>query len=394
MFTKKSLQSNKPGAVIIEGHVQGLANTRSLGEAGIPIIVVDTTNCIARYSKYCSKYLRCPEYNTDRFANFLIDIALKENIKKWLLIPSNDHAVYTIAKHKERLEQYYKSITPGLDIINNIYDKFNLISIAINNNIPVPVTYNIKSLDDNNIESIHYPVITKGRNGLSFYKNIGKKALVAHNQNELYEQLNFITERYTLNSAFIQELIPFDGKNNTISFTAFCIDGDVQTFWMGEKLREHPLRFGTATFARSVYIEECYKHAVPLIKALKYTGVCEIEFLMDPRDKKYKLIEVNARTWLWVGLARRCGIDYPLMIYNYVNGYEFEFPRQYALNLKWRNLFTDTIYGITGILNGKYNLKDYYDSLKGDVMDAVWMRSDPKPMLAMTQMLISLSINR
>ena len=31
----------KKGAVIIEGHVQGLSNTRSLGEAGIPVIVAN-----------------------------------------------------------------------------------------------------------------------------------------------------------------------------------------------------------------------------------------------------------------------------------------------------------------------------------------------------------------
>ncbi len=29
---------------------------------------------------------------------------------------------------------------------------------------------------------------------------------------------------------------------------------------------------------------------------------------------KYKLIEINARTWLWVGLAKACGIDYANII--------------------------------------------------------------------------------
>ncbi len=47
---------SKPGAIIIEGHVQGLSNVRSLGEAGIPVFVIDhmiaspTTQGIARNS--------------------------------------------------------------------------------------------------------------------------------------------------------------------------------------------------------------------------------------------------------------------------------------------------------------------------------------------------------
>ena len=45
----------RPVDVVIEGYVQGLANTRALGEEGISVIVVDTNNCITKYSKYCLK---------------------------------------------------------------------------------------------------------------------------------------------------------------------------------------------------------------------------------------------------------------------------------------------------------------------------------------------------
>jgi D-aspartate ligase len=83
--------SNTSGAIIIEGHVQGLSNTRSLGEAGIPVFVVDKVNCLARYSRYCRKFFRCPDFIEDAFADFLIDLAEKENLKDWVLIPSNDH---------------------------------------------------------------------------------------------------------------------------------------------------------------------------------------------------------------------------------------------------------------------------------------------------------------
>src|SRR6056297_2604002 len=170
---------NKPGAVIIEGHVQGLSNTRSLGEMGVPVYVVDKTNCIARYSKYCMKFFRCPDFIRDEFSDFLIDLAKKENIRDWVLIPSNDHAVYTISKHKEKLEKYYKVITPELDIIDLIYDKTKLINKGSEQSIPVPNTLTFDSVDEALASVKEFPVLIKGRNGLSFYKNIGKKAFVA-----------------------------------------------------------------------------------------------------------------------------------------------------------------------------------------------------------------------
>ncbi len=73
----------KKGAMLFEGHVQGLSNTRSLGEAGIPVFVVDTDNCIARYSKYCKKFFRCPEFIKNEFADFLIKLA-KDQKHLWL----------------------------------------------------------------------------------------------------------------------------------------------------------------------------------------------------------------------------------------------------------------------------------------------------------------------
>ena len=45
------------GAIVLEGHVQGLSNTRSLGELGIPIYVLDVVHCLAQHSKYCTKHL-------------------------------------------------------------------------------------------------------------------------------------------------------------------------------------------------------------------------------------------------------------------------------------------------------------------------------------------------
>jgi len=370
---------NKRGAIIIEGHVQGLSNARSLGEAGIPVFVVDKTNCIARYSKYCSKFFRCPDFEKDEFATFLVELAQKENIQDWVLIPSNDHAVYTISKHKAQLEKYYKVITPSLDIIESIYDKSKLLHIAQRCGVAIPQTQYFTSANDS-IGNITFPVLTKGRFGLSFYQTLGKKAFLASNKTELQSQFELIRSKYDISKTFTQELIPFDGTNKTVSFTAFCVNGEVKTHWAGVKLREHPIQFGTATFAKSIYCEECLEQSISLLRELNYTGVCEVEYLKDPRDGKYKLIEINARTWLWVGLAKACGVDYAKIIYDYVNNSSIDYPSNYIADKAWINPITDTVFSLLGMLKRLVNPRDYLQSIfRQSKVNALFSKGDLKP---------------
>ena len=105
-------KTKRTGAIIIEGHVQGLSLTRTLGEKGIPVYVVDKRNCVARYSKYSNKFFISPDFQEDTFADFLIKLAKDEKISGWILLPSNDHAVITLSRNKQRLEEYYKMLVP------------------------------------------------------------------------------------------------------------------------------------------------------------------------------------------------------------------------------------------------------------------------------------------
>ena len=370
--------NHKPGAIIIEGHVQGLSNTRALGETGIPVIVVDKNNCVARYSKYCKAFHRCPAFESDKLADFLLELAERENLKDWVLIPSNDHAVYTLSRNKERLEKVYKVITPGLEIIHNIYDKSRLLAIAQRVNVSTPKTFYADNTAPKQT-GLTFPVLTKGRQGLDFYRATGKKAFLANDHQELLKQLESIAKVFPVHQTFTQELLPFDGTNKTISFTAFCDRGDIKTHWIGEKLREHPIRFGTATCARSISCDELFAPAQRLLQELNYTGVCEVEFLKDPRDGEYKLIEINARTWLWVGLAKACGVDFAKLIYQYFHDQNSEYPVNYETNYTWLNWFTDIPFSLIAILKSSLTSKAYLKSLKGKKVDAIWSKSDKKP---------------
>ncbi|MGV9206200.1 MAG: hypothetical protein ACOC44_19520, partial [Promethearchaeia archaeon] len=177
-----------------------------------------------------------------------------------------------------------------------------------------------------------------------------------------------------------QELIPFNGQNKTISFTAFCDKGEIKAHWTGVKLREHPIQFGTATFTKSTYVEACKQHSEKLLKALNYTGVCEVEYIKDPVSGEYKLIEINPRTWLWVGLAKACGVDYAKMIYDYVNRKELEQPKADDVIRYWINPFTDMAFSLLSILKGKLSFLNYLKTLTyKNKVSALFEKKDNKP---------------
>ena len=387
------MEKDKPGAIIIEGHVQGLSNTRALGEIGVPVVVIDKYSCIARYSKYCTAFYQCPDFQSEEFIDFLINLAEKKNLKGWSLIPSNDHIVFNLSQNLERIQKYFKTLAPAPDQLINIYNKQKLLETAKIITVPYPKTFypDASELIDFNLK---FPVIVKGKYGLTFYKIFGRKAYFAKNTKQLQSQLELIDNKGDLNSVFIQEIIPDAGNNKTISYTAFCVEGDVKTYWVGQKLREHPWTFGTATFTESIHNEKVKDYSEKLIKKLNYSGVCEVEFLYHPKEKKYMLIEINPRTWLWVGLAKCNGINFAYYMYNYLNDIETDYPDSYEAGLKWRNYWTDSVYTLLAIFKGKIGLGDYRKSLKGPIVSAVKSKDDPKPFKAMTRMLFTLATRR
>ena len=161
---------------------------------------------------------------TDALADFLIRLAADQRIKDWLLLPSNDHAVLTLSRNKKRLEKYFKVITPDLGIIENIYDKSRLLRIAEKTGVAVPDTFYASNTDADGF-SLLFPVLTRGRFGLDFYKATGRKAFLANDFEELRSQLSFVDKFFSVQKTLTQELIPDDGQIKPYRLPHFALAG-------------------------------------------------------------------------------------------------------------------------------------------------------------------------
>ena len=153
--------------------------------------------------------------------------------------------------------------------------------------------------------------------------------------------------------------------------------------------------FGNAsTFVESVYVPELVDLGTRLLKAIDYYGLSEVEFKRDVRDGEFKLLEMNARTWLWHSLAIRCGVDFPYLLYNDLIGNEVVPRTHFRENVKFIHIYTDFVVVIKEIMRANMTLGDCIKSLNGEKEFAVFSWDDPMPFIAESLMLPYLWIVR
>lgn len=390
----KELKST--GIIIIGGHVMALGIARSLGKLGIPVyLVYDKSLCVTRFSRYVKKFIKAPKGTTsylidhekeDEFLKFFMN--LEDNLTGHILVPTNDAVVHILSKHKKTLERRYKVSVPELNIVNFAYNKRLTYAIAKENNIPVPYTIypeNLKEMSELSPD-ISFPVIIKGTIGHRFFKKIGVAAIKANSQRELIQAYIKCSSIIDPQEIMIQEVIP-GSSNQVYSFCSFFRDKKLIGLWTGRKIREHPSSFGVATVAESIYIPELVELGLALLKAMDYYGISEIEFKKDPRDGKFKLIEMNPRIWLWVSLATYSGVNLPYLLYKDIIGERIQPINGFKEDVVWIHFWPDLAMALKGIVSGNLSFNEYFSTLKGEKEFCVISRDDPLPFIAETLLL-------
>src|SRR5205814_1680031 len=113
----------------------------------------------------------------------------------------------------------------------------------------------------------------------------------------------------------VQELVP-GGDDHLYSVGSYVArDGRALGVFCGRKLRQTPPVVGTCRVGEALWVEEIVDAALRLLRAFAFHGLSQVEFKRDPRDGRFKLMEINPRLWQWHGLAAACGVDLPRIAY-------------------------------------------------------------------------------
>jgi len=98
---------------------------------------------------------------------------------------------------------------------------------------------------------------------------------------------------------------------------------------------------------KSKWVPELFEYGKKIIKELNYWGMGALEYKKDPRDGKFKFIELNVRPVLSIYKATVGGVNILFVgyqeIYQKTNQKSIIIPSPETNGLRWINLFEDFI---------------------------------------------------
>jgi predicted ATP-grasp superfamily ATP-dependent carboligase len=331
---------------------------------------------LASYSRYTRRTLPWPNGDCEGQAAYLLDLAERYQLNQWVLFPTSDESAALLSKFHPALSRHFRVSTPTWDALRWAYDKRLTYRLAAEQNVPYPST--IYPASEADLRSVNFPAILKPATHATINRFTADKAWPAANREELLARYREARELIPPDLILIQELIPGGGESQ-FSYAALCCDGQPIASLTARRTRQYPIDFGySSSFVETLDVPEIVGPSQRLLAAIRYTGIVEVEYKLDARDGRYKLLDINPRLWTWSPLGGRAGVDFPYLLWQMMVGRAV--PEQTGrTDVRWVRMSTDVPAAIHEIFRGRLNVRAYFRSLRRPVEFALMAADDPLP---------------
>jgi D-aspartate ligase len=382
------------GAIVIGGDFQGLGIVRSLGRRNVPVCVIDDERSISRFSRYATHAVRVRDLRDEQTTvQTVLEVSRTLGLEGWVLYPTREETVAALSRHRARLAEELRVPTPEWDVVRWAWDKRKTYERGEELGIPVPRTWYPRSVAELAQVDGEPPFAIKPAIKEHFVYATGDKAWRADSREELEARFTEASKLVPDGEVMVQELIPGDGRHQ-FAYCAFFRDGEAVGQMVARRRRQHPPEFGRAsTFVETVDEPELVKLSERFLRSIGYYGLVELEYKLDDRDGRFKLLDVNARTWGYHSLGQKAGVDFPYLLYADQVSRPLDACRTRE-GVRWVRLATDLPTGLVEIARGRLKLRDYIRSLRRADTEAVFSRDDPMPGVVEMLLLPYLAVKR
>jgi predicted ATP-grasp superfamily ATP-dependent carboligase len=352
-----------PGIVVNVGWVNGLAAVRSLGRARIPAVALDAhAGALGFRSRYAIP-VRTPDpaAEEEAFAELLTELAGAIG-RPAPIFPTHDDELNAVARAAPRLRGSFLCPFPAWDLLEGIQRKRTQLEAAAAVGVPIPATAYPQTAAEALAAAgdAGYPVLVKPSDPSGFKRRFRRQAFRCETAAEL-ERAYEDAEPF---APMVQELVPGGDDELWTLGSYLATDGQALGLFCGRKLRQTPPVVGTCRVGEARWEDEVVEQGLRLLAALRFRGISQVEFKRDPRDGRYKLMEVNARLWQWHGLAAACGVDVVRIAYRDLLGDRPAPVRMAREGLRWA-------IGVMAGAGTAFQRPPY--------VDAVFALDDPRP---------------
>lgn len=379
----EAAERRHPAMVLQVSWANGLDILRDLGSAGVPLLAADANpRALGLRSRYAVPLvIPDPSKDEEAFISFLERLGPRLP-RRCVLFPTHDQYVWPISRHAERLETWYIIPFSRWQTMKRLYDKRDQLETALRVGVDIPRTVFVDGDEDlaRGAEEIGFPAILKPVESLAFKMRFRRHVLEVTSGEELLRVYEHVRDCGTL---MLQDIVP--GQDEELYTLGSYLDMGSRALaqFTGHKLRQHPPGFGHVSMAVSEWVPEVADAGLRLLRELGYHGVSQVEFKRDPRDGRYRLMEINARHWMWHSLASACGVNLSLAAYQDAVGAPFSAPRQLD-GCKWVVSLTDARDAFSRWRRGEEKFWPWLKSYRGVCVDGLYSLQDPLPGVLLT----------
>jgi D-aspartate ligase len=368
----------RPGALVLNGAYSSLGLARSLGRRGIEVWYLDDGHWLPRFSRYVARSFNWPGPQHRDALPFLLDLARNFSLSGWVLFPGGDPEMQLVAENHQALASVFRLITADWPRARITFDKSLTYQRAAELGIDHPHGIVPAGVDDLVAQDLTFPVILKPTVRNSWNAFTIDKAWRADNSAELLARYRDAAALVGTGNIVVQEYIAGGGVGQ-LSYAGVWDRGRPVGTLVARRRRQYPIEFGaSSTFVETIDCPPVEEAATRFLRSLDFTGMVESEFKYDARDGRYKLLDVNARPWTWIGLGGRAGVDFAYLAWRVAAGESVQ-PCHATPGVAWVDAVRDPIAGLQEIGRGRIGLADYLSSYRQRLVFASFALDDPLP---------------
>lgn len=296
------LDTSLPVLVMRVGHYPlhhgTLGIIRSLGRLGVSVhSIAEHGATPAARSRYASGTIVLPTTGAepaDELVAGMLHAAARIG-RRAVVVCTDDEAAVLVAEHRDELERDFLLPTVDRGLPRLLASKLGLYELCRTHGVDTPAAAVPRDAEQlaSFAETCSFPLMVKN---LEAFTRLSRPAVRANtvvaDRVELDALARGWSEPY---SVLLQEYVPPEVAEDWIAHTYRATDGSPGVTFTGFKLRSWPPYAGVTTCGRTVVNDGLVQLTDRFCAAIAYRGVADLDWRLDHRDGRYKLLDFNPR---------------------------------------------------------------------------------------------------